>query len=74
MQLQLMAPLIAMFDEAAEWLAQCSPVAAEGCVAAPSSWDWLTVAVFTCACDKPAGALCEAAVHIANERDSPRRV
>ena len=62
-----MAPLIAMFEEAAEWLAQCSPAAAEACVGVPSSWDWLTVAVFTCACTASAGALCEAAVLIANE-------
>ena len=66
-QLQLMAPLIAMFEEAADWLAECSPAAAEACVGAPLSWDWLTVAVYTCACNDAASALSEATVRIANE-------
>ena len=39
--LQLMSPLIAMIDEAAEWLG-------EGADVVIPEWDWQTVAVFTC--------------------------
>ena len=71
LQVQLMAPLISIFAEAGEWLAQCRS-ADEACHAeAPISWDWVTVAVFACTgCGRDAhGSLHEAVVLVANEEN-----
>jgi hypothetical protein len=65
-----MGPLISMFEEAADWLAEGSDEGSlpAGCVRTPDSWEWLTVAIFTCPHDCAAGCtLSEAAVAIANE-------
>jgi hypothetical protein len=70
LQVQLMAPLILMFAEAAEWLGQLVSAHHAGPhVEAPMSWDWLTVAVFACPCcmRNGGGSLIEAAVLLANE-------
>lgn len=64
-----MAPLIPVFAEAGEWVAQCRTVE-DGCDAeAPMSWDWVTVAVYAClGCARKAhGSLREAEVLVANE-------
>ncbi len=46
---QLMAPLIAMLHEAADWVAEAGEdYIHEQPVDVPSSWEWLTVAVFAC--------------------------
>jgi hypothetical protein len=45
-----MAPLMHMLTEAGEWLADGSagPSRASGFLDVPDSWDWLTIAVFSC--------------------------
>ena len=44
-----MAPLIAMLHEAADWVAEAGEnYVQEEPVDVPSSWEWLTVAVFAC--------------------------
>ena len=46
---QLMAPLIAMLHEAVDWAAEAGEdYIQEEPVGVPSSWEWLTVAVFAC--------------------------
>ena len=46
---QLMAPLIAMLHEAADWVAEAGEdYIQEEAVGVPSSWEWLTLAVFAC--------------------------
>lgn len=51
-ELQVMAPLLAMVDEAREWHV-AEGAAEESLLGYPSSWDWSTVAVATCtaSCD-----------------------
>lgn len=65
-----MAPLIHGLAESAEWLAaegDCT-AAAGALLQPPDSWEWLTVAVFSCSrgCDTR-GAVAEEAVALANE-------
>lgn len=44
-----MTPLIPALTEAAEWLAAGDPgAAAAASLQPPDSWEWLTVAVFSC--------------------------
>lgn len=46
---QLMAPLIAMLYEAADWVKEAGEgYGHEKLAEVPSSWEWLTVAVFAC--------------------------
>ena len=46
---QLMAPLIAMFYEAADWAVEAGEAyIQEEAAEVPSSWEWLTVGVFAC--------------------------
>ena len=44
-----MAPLIAMFHEAADWVVEAGEMYIEKePVEVPLSWEWLTVAIFAC--------------------------
>ena len=45
----MMAPLIAMFYEAAEWVREVGMGSSDTQLAeVPASWEWLTIAVFAC--------------------------
>lgn len=73
MDVQLMAPLIPLLEEAAEWVkdGNAGPARATVFVSVPVSWEWLTIAVFTCAKGCAAGeqtcGIVEETVVIANE-------
>ena len=44
-----MAPLIAMFYEAAEWVREAGMGSSDSQLAeVPASWEWLTITVFAC--------------------------
>ena len=66
-----MAPLISMLDEAADWLDEIQSGTEQAFLRPPISWEWLTVAVFTCAQDCATSTMqhvfAEATVAIANE-------
>lgn len=50
LEVQLMAPLITMLEEAAQWVkdGHAGPARATGFAPVPLSWEWLTIAVFSC--------------------------
>lgn len=69
--LQLMAPLIAMLHEAADWMAEAGEdYIQEEQVGVPLSWEWLTMLVFACTqqcASSRASAFQEEVVVVVNE-------
>ncbi|KAK9806867.1 hypothetical protein WJX72_005509 [[Myrmecia] bisecta] len=70
-EMQLMAPLIHLTEEAAEWL-QGDGMAEQDLVTLLPDWDWLTVAVFTCpnSCESAGSEVVEECAVMFNESDA----
>ena len=71
---QLMAPLIAMLYEAADWVKEVGEGYTHGeLVNVPASWEWLTVAVFACTgqcASKPSSEIEEETIIVLNETNT----
>ncbi|BDA48120.1 probable programmed cell death protein 2-like [Coccomyxa sp. Obi] len=72
LEVQLMAPLIPMLEEAAQWVkdGHAGPARAADFVPVPLSWEWLTIGVFSCGNTASKADSCgvvEKTVVIANE-------